>query len=303
MTGILAFLWILLLVSLASAKVTLQGQISRTDFRNAQDPILFNGFLFIAIAIVMALVFPLTTPTLPMLLWALSVSIFTFTFQTTYAMAMGCGPVSLTVLIVTFNQFIPIAASVILYDEKIYLTQLIGIVFLILSMFLNLKTDKSSKQAFSPKWLLLTLAALLATGVASTVQKIYGKTNVGVEGADTTFLCLIYLFAALFAFCLYAIRRNTRKHEVATLKVGKKLILYTLIIAALLAVYQKCYMYALVQIDCAVLLPTHNGMQSLIMTFIGVLFFKDKLSRRQWIGILCGILCVILMNLSFGISF
>jgi len=106
---------------------------------------------------------------------------------------MACGPVSLTVLIVTFNQFIPITASVILYNEKIYLTQLVGIVFLILSMFLNLKTDKSSKQAFSPKWLLLTLAALLATGIASTIQKIYGKSNVGVEGADTTFLCLIYL--------------------------------------------------------------------------------------------------------------
>ena len=143
MSGILAFLWICLLVSLASAKVTLQGQISRTDFKNAQDPVLFNGFLFMAIAVVMALVFPLTPPHLPMVLWALSVSIFTFTFQTTYAMAMACGPVSLTVLIVTFNQFIPITASVILYGEKIYLTQLIGIVFLILSMFLNLKTDKS----------------------------------------------------------------------------------------------------------------------------------------------------------------
>ena len=303
MTGILAFLWILLLVSLASAKVTLQGQISRTDFHNAQDPVLFNGILFVAIAIVMALVFPFTVPTLPMLLWALSVSIFTFTFQTTYAMAMACGPVSLTVLIVTFNQFIPITASVILYNEKIYLTQLVGIVFLILSMFLNLKTDKSSKQAVSPKWLLLTAAAMIATGIASTIQKIYGKSNVGVEGADTTFLCLIYLFAAVFAFCLFAIRRSTGKHEAATLRINKKLLLYTLIIAALLAIYQKCYMYALVKIDCAVLLPTHNGMQSLIMTFIGVLFFKDRLSVRQWIGILCGILCVILMNLSFGIHF
>ena len=55
------------------------------------------------------------------------------------------------------------------------------------------------KKAVSIKWLILALAAMASNGVATLFQKIYGKTNVGVEGADTTFLCMIYLFAALFA--------------------------------------------------------------------------------------------------------
>ena len=303
MSGILAFLWILLLVSLASAKVTLQGRISRICFHNSQDPILFNGILFLGIAGVIALVFPLMLPTLPMVLWALSVSVFTFVFQTFYASAMACGPVSLTVLIATFSQFIPITASVIMYGEKIYLTQLFGIVFLLLSMFLNLKSNGESKKTASVKWLILALGAMIANGVATLFQKIYGKTNVGIAGADTTFLCMIYLFAALFAFLLYTLRRHTGKHEAISFKIGRSVLLYVLAIAVILAVYQKCYMYALVEIDTAVMLPTHNGLQSLIMTFIGVLFFKDKLSKRQWLGILCGILCVVLMNLPFGISF
>ncbi|MBQ9805847.1 MAG: EamA family transporter [Clostridia bacterium] len=303
MSGILAFLWVCLLVALASAKVTLQGKVSRTHFQNAQDPVLFNGILFIAIAGVMALVFPLTIPNTTMILSALSVSVFTFLFQTTYAMAMGCGPVSLTVLIVTFSQFITITASVILYDEKIYLTQLIGMAFLILSMFLNLKSDGENKKAMSLKWLIPTIVAMLANGVASTLQKVFGKNNVGIEGADTTFLCLIYLFAALFAFLLFTLRRHTGVHTKATMRIGKAVLLYTLAIAAILAIYQKCYMIALVEIDSAVLFPTHNGLQSLVMTFIGVLFFKDKLSKRQWLGVACGLLCIVLMNLTFGISF
>ena len=146
MTGILAFLWVLLLVSLASTKVTLQGRISRRSFHNSQDPLFFNGILFLGIAVVIALVFGLTRPTLPMVLWALTVSVFTFTFQTTYATAMTCGPVSLTVLITTFSQFLTITASLILYNEKIYLTQIIGIVFLLLSMFLNLKPSNGTQK-------------------------------------------------------------------------------------------------------------------------------------------------------------
>ncbi len=217
-------------------------------------------------------------------------------------MAMGSGPVSLTVMIVTFSQFIIIASSVILYGEKIYLTQLIGIVFLILSMILNLKTDKEQKKV-TIKWLIPTFVALIANGVATVLQKVFGKNNTGIEGADTTFLCLIYLSAALFAFLFYAFRRYTGTRTKATMRVGKSVLPYTLAIAVILAIYQKCYMYALVQIDSAVMFPTHNGLQSLVMTFIGVLFFKDKLSKRQWLGVACGLLCIVLMNLSFGISF
>jgi len=303
MTALIAFLWILLLVALASAKVTLQGRVSRTHFKNAQDPVLFNGILFLAIAGVLAIVFPLVQPNTSLLLSALAVAGFTFLFQTTYAMAMSSGPVSLTVLIVTFSQFIPITASVILYGEKIYLTQLIGIVFLLLSMFLSLKSDDGKERSVTPKWILLALVATVTCGIATALQKVFGKNNVGIEGADTTFLCLIYLFAAVLAILFYLVRRNVGTKKPASFRIGKSILLYTLAIAAILAVYQKCYMIALVEIDSAVLLPTQNGLQSLIMTFIGVLFFRDRLSLRQKFGVLCGILCIVLMNLPFGISF
>lgn len=302
MTGIIAFLWICILVSLASAKVTLQGRVSRAHFQNSQDPVFFNGILFLGISASIALFFPIILPDANMLLWALAVSGFTFTFQTCYAMAMASGPVSITVLITTFGQFINITAGVIMYDEKIYLTQLIGVVFMLLSMFLNLKIDKNQKNV-SVKWIVLSLTAMLACAVANILQKHYGKLNVGVDGADTTFLSLIYLSASVLAFLFYALRRNTGSRPKATMKLGKTVLLFTLAIAVILAVYQRCYMIALVEIDSAVLFPSMNGMQTLVMTFIGVLFFRDRLSLRQWIGTVCGILCVLLMNLSFGPAF
>lgn len=301
MSGFFAFLLICLLVALACAKVTLQGQVSRLYYQNAQDPVLFNGVLFLAIALLLAIFFPLVLPTPALILAALSVSLFTFSFQVTYSTAMTAGPVSLTVLIVNFSLFIPVVISILFYHEPLYLTQIAGTVFLILSMLLNLKKEPKEGSQFSKKWLLLTLCAMLATGIAIALQKAYGKSFVDLPGADTTLLCLIYLFAGIFAFLFYFLRRTVSRDKPRTsMRPDKRLILFILGIAAVLTVYQKCYMYALVTIDSATLLPMQNGLQTVLMALIGACFFRDKLSRRQWLGVLCGVVCVVLMNLPYG---
>lgn len=301
MSAFVAFLLISLLVVLASAKVTLQGQVSRLYYQNAQDPVLFNGVLFLAIALLLAIFFPLVAPTPTLVLAALSVSLFTFAFQTTYSSAMTAGPVSLTVLIVNFSLFIPVTVSILFYHEPVYLTQIIGTTFLILSMILNLKKEPKENAPISKKWLFLTLCAMLSTGIAIALQKGYGKSFVDLPGADTTLLCLIYLFAGAFAFLFYFLRRTVSRDKPRTsLRPDKRLILFILGIAAVLTVYQKCYMYALVTIDSATLLPMQNGLQTVLVTMIGVFFFHDKLSRRQWFGVLCGVACVVLMNLPYG---
>ena len=301
MSGFVAFLLICLLVALASAKVTLQGQVSRLYYQNAQDPVLFNGVLFLVIALLLAIFFPLVLPTPALVLAALSVSLFTFSFQVTYSTAMTAGPVSLTVLIVNFSLFIPVVISILFYQEPLYLTQIAGTAFLILSMLLNLKKESKDHTRVSKKWLILTLCAMLATGIAIALQKVYGKSFADLPGADTTLLCLIYLFAGVLAFLFYFLRRTvSRDKPRASLRPDKRLILFLLGIAAVLTVYQKCYMFALVTIDGATLLPMQNGLQSMLMALIGAFFFHDKLSRRQWLGILCGVICVALMNLPYG---
>lgn len=300
MTGILAFLWICLLVFFASSKVTVQGRVSRIYFQNTQDPVLFNGVLFLTIAALMAIIFPIIKPSTTMLLYALGVAFFSFLFQTCYALAMVTGPISLTVLFACFSLFIPVTASIILYDERIYQTQIIGILFLILCMLLNLKRGKDSNAPkFSWKWLIAIALTILSNGLATMLQKIYGRQSIEIKGADTTFLCLTYLLAAMFAFLFYFARRSVGTKPKASYRIGKNILLYALAIGAILTIYQKCYIYALVKIDTAILLPTQNGLQSILMTLIGIFLFKDKLSIRQIGGIVCGIVCVVLMNLPY----
>ena len=49
--------------------------------------------------------------------------------------------------------------------------------------------------------------------------------------------------------------------------------------------------------------PTYAGLQSLTMTLVGIVMFKDKLSKKQMIGVVCGIVSVVLMNMRIGMPF
>ena len=56
-------------------------------------------------------------------------------------------------------------------------------------------------------------------------------------------------------------------------------------------------MYVTSVTDGTFMMPTYSGLQTVMMTLVGVLIFHDKLSRRQLLGVLFGVVCVICMNL------
>lgn len=292
------FLLICVLVILGCGKVTLQGRVSRKLIQTSSDSVLFNAQLFVAIALVMLILFPQGGINGVGLCLAVAAGGGTFLFQTCYALGLKCGPVSLTVLIVNFSVLFMTIFCVLVYHESIYLTQLLGILCLIVSMFLSVKKDTDEK-GINGKWLALVLTAMLATSVASILMKIFVK-NIGVEteNSENTFVVFMYGFAAVIGFLYYLFTTGICKKEKNTYGFFNRFaLLYVLMIGIVLGIYQKLYMVGMDRIDGAFMFPTYSGMQSLGMSLIGIIFFHDRLSMRQKIGIACGIACVVLMNI------
>jgi len=285
------------MVILGCAKVTLQGQVSRRFLRNTSDSVLFNAELFVVISVVMAILFPLGRIETVGILLAVLTACGTVIFQTTYTLALRIGPVSLTVLIANLSSFITVIFSMIAYRESFYLTQLIGILFLVLSMLLGIKRTDDEK-GINGKWLLLVLMMTIANGVASVIMKVFSKEmSVQIENSQNTFMVLCYLSAACLAVGLFCVTSRMGRRERASFGIfNKGVLIFVLAIGVVLGIYQKLHMIGLEKIDSGFMLPTYSGLQSLGMTFIGILMFGDKLSTRQKIGIACGIICVILMN-------
>ncbi|MBQ8509728.1 MAG: EamA family transporter [Clostridia bacterium] len=300
MDYILQFLLILLLVVLACTKTTIQSRMSRRHIRCTQDSVLFNAMMFAAIALCVAILFPMSAITPQIVGYAAMVAVSTTVFQTTYSVALSTGSVSLTVLIANFNVLITTASSVLIFKESLYYTQLIGILFLVASMFLSVD-NSGDYHKVNWKWLALSVTAMVTSGLGSCIQKFFGRTaGASQQGTDAAFLFINYLLASLIAFAMYFIGSRFGKREKSTFGFNKHVLLYALATGLTLSIYQKFYMYGMAHIDGTFMFPTLAGASSVGMSIIGVVMFRDSLSKRQWLGILCGIACVALMNLRIG---
>ena len=293
-------LWICVLVVFAVAKVTLQGASSRRFIRGTADSVLFNAQLFAVIAALFAIIFPKALFSSP-LGWVLAAcaAVGTFLFQVSYALALQNGPVSLSVLIVNFSVLLTTGFSVVYFGESVYLSHLIGVLLLVASMFLSVKKETGTKK-FNVKWLVLLVLSLLGTGAGTILTQVFTRRVSGGAEEDHFFLVVMYATASLFGFVWYFIGALGRGRKKCTYGFwNPRTWLFVLLIGVDLGIFQKLYLTGMKYIDGGFLFPTFAGTQIVGMALVGVFLFKDKLSRRQIVGVILGITCVVMMNMKF----
>ena len=299
MSPVLQFLLVLLLAVLAGSKVTVQGFMSRKHIRTAQDNLWFNSLLFLIIAVLMALIFSVGQVTGTIVFYAVLAGLCNIGFQYCYAIALRTGPVSLTVLIGNFYVLVTTGFSCLYFGENLYPTQLVAIALLVTSMILTTESKPDEKKA-TRKWVILPLICMGIAAFDGICQKFFLRTEDALlANAQSTQLALGYLIASGIGFMLYFLK--ARRGEKSPLGFKRPILLYTLAVGLLLALYRRFNMYALSVVEATFLFPTYAGLNSLLMMLSGIILFKDKLSRKQTIGLICGIASVVLMNLRLGI--
>ncbi len=294
----LQFLLVFLLAALASAKVTVQGFASRKLIRTGADNLWFNALLFTAIGIFMAVLFPMGEINSVIFAYASFVGFTSVVFQYCYATALRIGPVSLTVLINNFSVLVTTAFSVLFLKDSLYVTQIIAVVFLVLSMILTSRSGTDGKKA-TRLWLALSLVCMLISAAFGIGQKFFLRTPEAQQpGAQPTELALSYFLsaAAAFAICFVMALRGHKNG----LGLKRPVLLYAGAVGLILCLYQRLNIYVMGQVEGSFHFPTFSGLQSLMMTLSGVLLFRDRLTWRQRWGVAFGILNVVLMNLRFG---
>ena len=198
------FLVLLVVAVFAGIKVTLQGQMSRRYIRTFADTIWFNVLMFSAIAAMFAVIFPVGKIDGVIIGFGVLLGCTTVVSQAVYALAFNSGPVSLTVLIANFSILINTLFSAVVFKEKVYLSQMLGIVFLVASMMLSTSQDGGEAKA-NRRWLLYSLTVMMAFGVGNSVQKLFWITESSKNpNSDVTLLIVMYVSAALIALTIYA---------------------------------------------------------------------------------------------------
>ena len=284
------FLIILLLCSLATSKVTLQSRFGKRKSATASDNILFNATVFLTAS----LLFCLDIPKASAGTWGFAsvFALFTVAFQLFYTKALSVGNVSLTVMIVNLSMIFPSFVSVIFYNESLTAMRLLGILFTILSFVLAV--DFKIKGKLSHSWLLFATIATLANGGIGITQKIFGASV--LIGEKKSFVACAYAIAFVVTLFLRLCMRSTNIG--VTTKQARSNCILAIAVGIILALFQWLNTYAISIMDGSFLFPVYSGGSIILSTIVGVLFFKDKLEKRQIISIALGVIAVVIMNIS-----
>lgn len=293
---------LILIISLAAA---LSGGIAKKYYINTVSVGLSGGFVFNAVCYLTSAVILLCwggfgTPSVFTVVLGVIFGAVTTLQSITNFTALQIGPMSYTSVIVSFSTLISALSGVVFFGEQLGWTQIVGMAFMLTSFVLAAQSGEDEKQA-NLKWLLLCVVAFAATGGIGVMQKVHQSSRYRDE--LTAFLVIAFFASAAFCAVFAALfKKRESQSDRGKATAGKGWLFLTVILAsgASSAVNNKLNLYLSGVMDSAVFFPVVNGGGLVLNTLAAVLLFREKLSVKQWIGVVLGIIAVIFLCNPFG---
>lgn len=290
-----------LILSLAAA---LGGGIAKKYFTNQNPTGLSGGFVFNAVGCLSAAVI--------LLFWggfgpsSLFTVVLGITFGAVTALqgitnivALQIGPMSYTSVIISFSTLISALSGLMFFGESLGWAQIVGIVLMLISFLLAANNNGEEKKA-NLKWLLACLIAFAATGGIGIMQKVHQSS--AHLGELNAFLIIAFISSAILCAIFAAFLKKREKIDTCideTVQTSKKQLCISLAVmvagGVCIAVNNRFNLYLSGVMDSAVFFPIVNGGGLVLTTLAAVLLFRERLSKKQWVGLLFGIASVVFL--------
>ncbi len=205
--------------------------------------------------------------------------------------ALGMGPFSYTTVIVSLSAIIP-TLSGLFFGEKIDLFQYIGIALMVACILLSNEKKSGEEKKGSALWLVLCLLSSLFNGFIGVFQKIHQKS--GHKDEVTVFLLSAFIVASVcsLVYLLYE-RRDASVRERQRTIFFKWYAVVPIVDGIALGCCHVVNLFLSGRMESAVMFPVVNLVPFAISAIAATLIFKEKLSRRRFIGILVGVLATV----------
>ncbi|MBE7055947.1 MAG: hypothetical protein E7388_00700 [Ruminococcaceae bacterium] len=190
--------------------------------------------------------------------------------------------VVLSSVFMRLGLLVPLIISLLVFQEIPGIIQILGSLLAVVSIIiLNLnKKQKLSKSSY------LLLFLLLASGAGDAMSKIYEEY--GTEELASQFLLYTFFVALLLCIIFAVIKKQ---------KFGKNEIVFGLLIGIPNFFSAKFLLMSLKTVPGIVAYPTYSIATLLIVTLVGVFYFKEKLSPIQWVAVVGIFIAIGLLNI------
>lgn len=203
--------------------------------------------------------------------------------------ALSEGPMGFTSFIQGVSLVIPVIYGAVMWNETLRLRHILLLVLLLgaLALALDLKKERLNK-----KWLFCSAAAMLALGGISILQSTHQMSE--HKGELFAFLRLAFLLAIGINWAGWQI--GERKTP-STFRLKGNAVAMALASGVFMGLVHIINLYLSGVMKKVIFFPVVNGGLIFVTLLAGLVFFKEKLGFKQWIGILLGTAALCLIGL------
>ncbi len=184
------------------------------------------------------------------------------------------------------SLMIPVIVAFSVYSEEVTLGKIVGIVFVIGSLYLLIQSRRQLEKQKVGKYILL-LALFFFSGIIDTSFKIF-EMEMGDVAREAHFMSVVF-FVALITAGATALQKGEIQ------KMGKSDIWLGLLVGIPNLLAAIFIIRAFAYLDASIVYPVVNILVIIAGTIVGLVVWKDRLQRQEIIGIVLGVIAIVIL--------
>lgn len=222
-----------------------------------------------------------------------------------YMKALSIGPVSLTTLLVSMSTVIT-SLSGIFFGERPTAFQIAGIALMAVCFVLSVKKDNSGRKT-TVRWMIYSVLSFVLSGAIGILQKAHQASP--YSGELYQFLIIAFGVSAMYSIVSlpFTVKKDgdgaflTTGEQNAVLDGARKYstLSYSFMLGGMIAAIGVCIafnnvinLFLVGVMPSAVFFPVVNVGGLLLSILASLALFREKLSKKQWLGLAAGVLAI-----------
>lgn len=196
--------------------------------------------------------------------------------------AMSTGPVSVTSVVANCSMVLTTILGIIIFSEKVNVIQIIGSALILLSVFFCIDPKSDMKMTF--KWKIYCVFFFIFAAGVGIIFKLFSAYE--ASGANMMSVAAISMVLCLSVLS-FIIERKPKPKKIH--------LIFAILCGILSCFYNRINVFLSGALPSVVFFPIFNGSIVLFSSLSGALIFGEKLSKKQYSGIILGILAIIIL--------
>lgn len=201
--------------------------------------------------------------------------------------------VGITTLMSHSSLLIPVTASALLFGDTLSPISIVAMFMVLVSLYFILIAPKvlSRSTVSLAITLVLPLAVLVLSGLNDVFIKAAQFTSISTPSDNASFISTVFLTSLVLSSLSLAVNKQAR---IAKLRL--KTIAGGICMGVFISLNSVMVLKALAHLSASVVFPLVNIGTVLFSLMVGVLIFKEKLTRRHLIGIALALVAIGLLE-------